>query len=399
MKLKITVLGEFSLTYKDKTIKEQNTRSKKLWILLEYLVANRKREISQNELIDLLWGEAESDNPAGALKTLMHRLRSVLDELGLDSKTLILNNRNSYSLNNQMDIYIDADEFVDLCGQADNEELSRTKRINLYKKAMELYKGDYMMKSSLEQWIIPITVYYHSLYIEAVKKYVNLLSEAKKLTEILWVCEQAVTFDPYDEKLHYDLIKTLVAMGDFPAAIAQYQYVKKLYYTKFGVNPSSELTALYEEVVKTKNEVQQDLDIVVDALQETNGGNGAYYCEYEFFKYIYQLEMREATRSKRIVSICLLTVRDKNGNLPEQKILNKAMQKLTDCTGSSLRKRDVYARFSVSQLILMLPSANEQAVAKITQRIKKCFAKDLGKLDVVLEHSQRVLLGNTKTLM
>ena len=82
-KLKITMLGDFSMTYGENTITEQAKRSKKMWTLLQFLIANHNREISQNELISLLWGNKESDNPVGALKTSLHRLRACLAALGL----------------------------------------------------------------------------------------------------------------------------------------------------------------------------------------------------------------------------------------------------------------------------------------------------------------------------
>ena len=50
-KLKITMLGEFSISYGENVITEQSKRSKKMWTLLQFLVAKHNREISQKELI------------------------------------------------------------------------------------------------------------------------------------------------------------------------------------------------------------------------------------------------------------------------------------------------------------------------------------------------------------
>ena len=69
--LKINMLGEFSISCGSKTADGSLSRSKKLWTLLEYLVAFRDREVSQNELIELLWPEGETENPANTLKTII----------------------------------------------------------------------------------------------------------------------------------------------------------------------------------------------------------------------------------------------------------------------------------------------------------------------------------------
>ena len=70
------MLGEFTVGYRDKVISEKDKRGKKMRTLLQYLIAHREREVSQNELIEQLW--PDSDNPANALKTLVHRTREVL---------------------------------------------------------------------------------------------------------------------------------------------------------------------------------------------------------------------------------------------------------------------------------------------------------------------------------
>ena len=80
-KLQINMLGGFSLQYRDKVIDYQKSRSHKLWLILEYLITFRDKDITQDELINLLWGDEFTENPANTLKTLLHRLRSMLNEL------------------------------------------------------------------------------------------------------------------------------------------------------------------------------------------------------------------------------------------------------------------------------------------------------------------------------
>ena len=81
--LKINMLGEFSISYGDETADDQSNRSKKLWSLLEYLITFRDREVRQAEIIEFLWPEDRIDDPANTLKTLLHRVRSLVNGLGL----------------------------------------------------------------------------------------------------------------------------------------------------------------------------------------------------------------------------------------------------------------------------------------------------------------------------
>ena len=80
--IQIQMLGEFSLKTATASISDASNRSKKVWALLAYLICNRDRGISQQKLINLLWGDdSDSDNPENALRITLHRLRAQLDQL------------------------------------------------------------------------------------------------------------------------------------------------------------------------------------------------------------------------------------------------------------------------------------------------------------------------------
>lgn len=58
-KIHITMFGQFSISYRDKRLCENEYRGSKMISLLEYLISQRGREITQNELIDLLWSDSK----------------------------------------------------------------------------------------------------------------------------------------------------------------------------------------------------------------------------------------------------------------------------------------------------------------------------------------------------
>lgn len=150
--LQINMLGGFSLQYNGKVIDYQKSRSHKLWLILEYLITFRDKEITQSELIELLWGDDFTENPANTLKTLLHRLRNMLDELKFaPSKEMIIYNRGVYAWNNKLNFVVDTDQFTSLCILGDEEE-DVNRKIDYYLNALEYYKGDFLPKSSLEAW-------------------------------------------------------------------------------------------------------------------------------------------------------------------------------------------------------------------------------------------------------
>ena len=100
-KLYVQMLGGLSIGTENTKISDRDSRSRKIWILLAYMIYHRHRIVEQEELINLLWGEDErGENPTGALKTMLHRARSVLDKLWFKAgRDLILNQNGGYVWN------------------------------------------------------------------------------------------------------------------------------------------------------------------------------------------------------------------------------------------------------------------------------------------------------------
>lgn len=386
--IQVNMLGEFSITNAagDCAISDRNNRSKKVLTLLEYLVTFRGREISQAELIELLWPDGDSDEPANTLKTLLHRARTALDELGRGTgKLMILCRRGAYAWNNDRATAVDSEEFEKCCHTAESEE--GPEKLRLLLNATGLYKGDFLPKSASELWAVPLVTYYHTLYLNAVHEAVALLTDAARFDEVIALCRKAIAIDPFDEQLHLSLIQTLMANGMQQQAMAHYTQVTELYLNKFGINPSPELTALYKEIVKTSKSTEMNLSIIREELRESEGAAGAFYCEYEFFKDIYRLQARAAVRSGGVVQIALLTAMDAAGHRLSQKQMTLTMQRLKDVVACSLRSSDVFSRFSVSQFLILLPSARLEDSEMVLHRISGNFRREYPHMNVLLHYS------------
>lgn len=376
-KLHINMLGGFSLKYNGNVIDYQKSRSHKLWLILEYLITFRDKEITQNELIELLWGDEFTENPANTLKTLLHRLRNMLDGLGfVPSKEMVIYNRGVYAWNNKLDCVIDTEQFTSLCTLGD-EETNLEQKIMYYLDAIEYYKGDFLPKSSLEPWVVPINTYYHSEFLRVVHSCIDLLKEEKRTYDIITVCQQAVAIDPYEESLHYELIKAMLETGAQQAALTHYDYVVDLFYTEFGLNLSDQLTDLYKEIIKTSNSIEVDLSLIREKLQNEDDSQGAFYCEYSLFKEIYHLESRSVARNGQSVYLCLMSVTDgRNKMLDNKKHQNAAMSQLRNAIQFSLRRGDIFTRYSVSQYLILLPAISYENGEMVLKRIQRNFKRE-----------------------
>lgn len=385
-KLRVSLLGGCSIVCGEKSINSESLHSKKIWQLMSYLIAHRHREITQEELLSVVYSEDASTNPANALKTLMHRVRAALDELdGPGGRNLILQRDGSYCWNNAINTMVDFEEFDALYSAAQGEK-DEDKALALRLQAMRLYKGDFLPKFAHEAWVVPINTYYHSRYMQLVHEAIECLSQREEYDEVVDVCYAAIAIDPFDDNLYFHLIKSLINMGQYQAALSQYENTKKLFFSEFGVTPSEELQALYKETLKSTQGVETDIGEVKKKLFQDEGA-GAFFCEYEIFKDIYNVEIRAAARTGRPMHICLFTASSVKGRSVSAGAMDTAMQKLIESVRHSLRRGDCFTRYSVSQLLLLLPLNTNETVERVLHRVVRNYKSEYPRSPIVLDYS------------
>ncbi len=386
--LRINMFGEFSISYGDKTITDRMNRSKKTWTLLQYLIAHRDRDISKNELIDLLWPESEIDDPSNTLKTLLHRLRTTIETLNIDkTNQIIVSSGGTYSLNKSINYIVDTDVFEHLLQEAYSGKLSLKDKLAKLCEAVEFYKGDFLARNSLETWIVPISTYFRAKYMKAATDIVEIFMRQEKYSELVEFCQKVVTIDPFEERIHFALVKGLIETGKNKQAINHYNYVSELFYQNFSAALSPEFVQLYNDISGTIKTVERDIIVVKRKLQEENLTDGCYYCDYDVFKSIYQLEARSADRIGQTVHLCLLTITNTKGQMPTKRALAKGMESLRDIIQKSLRMGDIFTRYSVCQYLLMLPLTTYENARIVVERLSKSYRRDNPSLNAVLHIS------------
>ena len=182
--------------------------------------------------------------------------------------------------------------------------------------------------------------------------------------------------------MHYHLIQALVNTKNQQIAKNHYESVKKMFFERFGVALSDEFNSLYKKVIRTVHQTEGNIEVIRDALSEQEHDSGAFYCEYEVFKEIYQLEVRNSARTGQTMFLALVSVTDPSGKPLSQRQMSGAMSKLLLTVNESLRRGDVYTRYSPSQYLMMLQMLTFENAQMVTDRIVKRFKREYPKLAV-----------------
>ena len=381
----VTLLGRFTLSAPgrraDALVTEQASSSRRMWALLEYLTFFHDRAVGQEELIEVLWGDAGVSNPVNTLKTLLHRARLLLESLGFpDGKQVLLYRRGLYSWGPGVTVRTDADRFDQLAADFENAPDSPA-GLDAAIQALELYQGDFLPNAAGGPWAVSLRTYYHSKYLRLCADAAHVLQDMGRLEEAAALCRTATTLDPYDETCQLLLMRLLHASGSKQAAIRHYTRVRKLFMDRLGVGPSEQMSLFYHELTRSGENLELDLQVVRDGLVEDEPPAGPLFCEYAVFQNMYRLAARAAPRSGQIVQLAMITLTDGQGDpLPAGRCA-AAMEELKTAIFSSLRACDVFCRSSPAQYLIMLPTASRENGAMALERALAAFERTVsGKL-------------------
>lgn len=373
--LQIQMFGDFTICTDEAMISDTQNRTKKVWLLLAYVLYKRGQIVSRKELINLLWGEdASSSNPENALKITFHRVRSLLDQLGPSiGHQLIIWQDNGYTWNTEIPMTLDTEIFDRLCTAKYQDEESR---LNAYTEALRLYRGDFLSSLSKDSWVLPLSTRYHNLYIETVLQTAPLLALRGRHEESISILKKAITLEPYNETLYKLLMEAQVSSGSQQAALETYETLSQRLFSEQGTKPGQEIFRLYRSIMQTVTDKSLSMANVISFLQEEDSSAGALKCDYDYFKILYHAEARASARSGNPSHIALLTVNGKNDKILSEKSLKQAMDQLGEHIRLSLRRGDAYTQCSIRQYIIILREANYENSCMVCQRILNAFTKE-----------------------
>lgn len=372
-KIMVRMLGTLEVEYNGKIISEEDNRSQKLWMLLAYVIYFRRRSVSQKEVLDELWQNGNEET--NVLKTTLHRLRNMLSEkLGEEvGRTLLVCRNKNYFVGEEYEISCDFELFEEGIKKA-KEQKNEQERLKLYRNMVELYRDDFLNGFSEEAWVMPIAMYYRSLYLELIQSVLVICENQKLYKEAIEFLGKAGEVMKYEEVVYVPLIRILIRMENYEDAVQVYERLNDMLTVTYGVKPSDEAKKLYHEAVQALNTKQLRIE-ELPALMEQESDAGALYCEFELFKTVYQAYVRGAERRETDMGLVLIDITDLQDNLLSKRSLNTCVVNLKELLCANLRSGDIVSMCTPTQFVLLLQNVSEDNAKMVLERIKKVFYK------------------------
>ncbi len=388
--VRIQLMSNFLIYIDEQRVENPVAKSRKGAAMIEYLILHRGNSVPNQRLLRALWEEHRISNPENALKTLISRVRSMLNAMSPGLGNCIVSDRGAYHWQTPENVRVDVLELMELfdrLGTAQDEASRRP----LYQQMMKLYKGDLFQTGSLDEEAA-YAEHLHSQYLRAVYGYLEDLNQAEEYNEISAVCRMALEVDGFDDRLHIELMKAMINLNRANDALQQYKHATNMTYRYLGAEPSPEMRAFYHQMNRTRRTLKFNLDAIRNELYESSSGRGAFVCEYPMFREIYNLQMRNLERLGTTMCLGIIMVGDADNAEMDSIRQETIMRALTEILRKHLRKGDIVTHYAPSIIAMLLPTANYQTGQLVMERIQMLFYKQYPNSDIPF-HYRLGMLG------
>ena len=390
--IRIQMMDNFAIYINEVKVDMLVNKSRKGASLVQLLISHRGKPVPNNRLLSTLWTEEKSSNPENALKTLVSRLRALLNQISPDLGACLVADRGAYHWECLPRMTIDLYEIDRILEELKNTELSEQEKSRLYESLMNLYPGDLLQSSERNEWAVVEAANLHENYMKAVFGYIEILKVQGLHKDIISVCRRALEVDNFHDKLHIELMTALIHMNRAGEALQQYKHVVELDYRYLGVQPSQELQEFYKHIVTAGKTLDFSLKAIRSELRE-NDKRDAYICEYAVFKEIYNLQMRNLERMGTTMFLAIIMVRPYDEQVMDNIRQNSIMNGLLQILSQNLRKGDIITRFAPAMIALLLPTVNYATGHMVLERVKRVFYRQYPNSNIVFDYRVGPLEG------
>lgn len=370
----IELLGDFGVYVDKAKVTELIGKSRKGTALIQYLMLNKDEPVPNAKLYEVLWPDEESSNPENALKTLVSRMRVILNGVAPGFGDSIASARGAYRWKMGDDMTVDYYEVVELIKKLTPGDSLDARAGAEYRRLQHLYKGDLLQGHNAQcEWAVPRAVLLHGQYLKAVYHYIDLLKRIENYEEIVNATRVTLDIDAFDERLHLELLNALTKTDRDNEALQQYKHITNLHYRYLGVQPPAGIQDFYRQIMQARSDLEYNMETIRSELLDSNRAPGAFVCEYAVFKEIYNIQMRNLERLGVPMFLALIRVNSVDGTPLAPLKLDEIMKNLLEILRTNLRKGDAITHYLPAQCAVLLPTADYESGSVAVERIKRVF--------------------------
>lgn len=245
--LHIQLLGGFSVICNGEELFCRRG-SKRLTLLIAYLLLRRNRRITREQVAYLFWKDSSEKQARSNLRGLLTALRRQAPALAacLIDEEMYLGWRNDLAQVIDVVAFETTLEQVALLDQTDHGEGV----IDASKQAISLYTGE-LLPEFYEDWVLAERLRLQTAYLDALFWLIDLLDKAHRRQEAIRFAEQLWQADPLRETSIALLMRLCADAGDRARALSIYATCARSLVEELGVEPGPTIQELHRQLLQT----------------------------------------------------------------------------------------------------------------------------------------------------
>ncbi len=202
----VNLFGKLEIYTSKGVLTEDEISSPMICRFLVYMLLHGKYPIPARTIMEHIWPDEDPENAGTKIKSLAYRLQNVFGIVS-DSR-LIISTLNGYQLNPELDIFTDVKQFEEYWLQAQSAVTMQTK-LELLKKATELYRGNIYDVASSEHWLMSHELAYKYKCIGIYVEIMRVLYDLDDYANVQRFASMALTVDKSSVDAYYWMIRAM----------------------------------------------------------------------------------------------------------------------------------------------------------------------------------------------
>ena len=249
MPLRIFAAGRVAVEAGDVLV-EHHLGSRQARLAFAFLLAERNRAMSRDEVAEVLWPNQLPRSWEAAIRGVVSKVRHFLEDAGLPAGETLTCAFGCYQLRLPPDTVVDLDLIASALDAAERA---------LSERDLDLACTQALMAHSLAsqpllpgedgEWIDRRRAERRTQLLRALEILAEVWSQRGEVAQGVLVAEEAVALEPFKETAHRRLMQAHAAAGDRAEALRAYERCRRLLAEELGVDPSPETEAAYLELL------------------------------------------------------------------------------------------------------------------------------------------------------
>jgi DNA-binding SARP family transcriptional activator/ABC-type branched-subunit amino acid transport system substrate-binding protein len=242
-------------------VDEQRFPGRQGRIVFAYLAAQNGRPVPRDELADLLWDDELPATWVKALGVLMTKLRSLLEECGIDGSTALTSAFGCYKLTLPPGSWIDVDAALEALERAEAElAVGDVVEAKTQAGIAAVLARRIFLPGEDAAWVEEKRRELHEVLVRAVECLRDASFGAGDFAAAVRHGQEVIRLEPFRESGYRRLMETQAAAGNPAEALRIYARCRRFLADELGAYPSPETEAVYLDVLRAENAAAEPVD-------------------------------------------------------------------------------------------------------------------------------------------